>query len=63
MAEVKSIFSQQEAMVKANNDLTNNMIRWLCNYNDPVHDVLILLPLQMVSLRYGLQQEGMLAGC
>lgn len=63
MAEVKSIFSQQEAMEKANNDLTNNMIRWPCNYNDPVHDVLILLPLQMVSLRYGLQQEGMLAGC
>lgn len=54
MAEVKSIFSQKEAKVNSDNDQAKNVIRWPSNYKEPVHDFLILLPLQMVSLKHGL---------
>jgi hypothetical protein len=62
MGEVKSILSQQEEKAKTSHDLTKNMIRWPSNYKDPVHDFLILISLQMVSFRHGLQQASRTPG-
>jgi hypothetical protein len=58
MGDVKSILSQQEVKADTNHDLTKNMIRWPSNYKDSVHDFLILISLQMVSLRHGLRQAS-----
>lgn len=54
MRSVKFILSQQELNVEDNK--TKHEIRWPSNYKEPVHDFLILLSLQLVSVRFGLMQ-------